>query len=276
MAAHAYDRVPTADTVGEEMSAKKEKTTVSVEERGGSSSSSGSSCTEIDTEAEAGFYSAREKRQFAGPSLPSTGLVGAVLALPILLLRITHLSWLIVTRPVRRGLGLRTGPAAVTSGPPAWPAIYQKMGEFRILVPSFLQPVDPNAPMKKMHPTAWLDGMRGMATFFVVWNHSSVAWFNWHIHNGYGINKDEHWLIQLPFLRLIISGPPQVALFFVISGYALSYKPLKLSRMGRFADAYKAIASSSFRRWPRLFFMPIIITFITAFMTYLDLFGTAG
>ncbi|CAK7228370.1 hypothetical protein SEUCBS140593_006893 [Sporothrix eucalyptigena] len=275
----AYNQVPTEDTIDEKKMEETEKTTIEEHPGSGSGSSSRSSNPDIDAEADAGFPTLREKRRFPGTSLPTTGLAGAVFALPLLALRIAYLCWLLVTRPVRHLFGSHGASSkTATSSSSTWPAIYQRMGEFRVLVPSFLQPVDPsvNASARKMHPTAWLDGMRGMGAFFVVWNHSTVMWFGWHIHNGWGINENEHWLVQLPIIRIFISGPPQVAIFFVISGYALSYKPLKLSRMGRFAEAYEAIASSAFRRWPRLFFMPIVITFITALMTYLDLFGTEG
>ncbi|CAK7563289.1 MAG: hypothetical protein SEPTF4163_001153 [Sporothrix epigloea] len=289
----AYDQVPTEDHFEEATSEKTRYTTVTVEPWNGSSS--GSSCADADAEADAGFSSGREKRRFAGASLPTSGLAGAIFALPILALRITYLCWLVATRPVYRLLGFygsnnssssSSGSSGGSSdfggfpitipGSSSWPGTYEKLGAFQVLVPSFLQPIDLNAPVKKMHPTAWLDGMRGIASFFVVCTHISVVWFNWHIHNGYGINEHEHWLIQLPFLRLAISGPPHVATFFIISGYALSYKPIKLSRMGRFAEANDAIASSAFRRWPRLFFMPMVISFIVALMTWLDLFATRG
>ncbi|CAK7274915.1 hypothetical protein SEPCBS119000_006417 [Sporothrix epigloea] len=283
----AYDHVPTEDTLEEGANEKSRYTTATVEPWNGSSSGSSSgSFTDADAEADAGFSPAREKHRFAGSSLPTSGLAGAIFALPILALRITYLCWLVATRPIYRFLGIHGSGSGSSSnsgsngmtvaGSSAWPGTYEKLGAFKVLVPSFLQPVDPNAPIKKMHPTAWLDGMRGVASFFVVCTHISVVWFNWHIHNGYGMNEHEHWLIQLPFLRLAISGPPHVATFFIISGYALSYKPIKLSRMGRFVEANDAIASSAFRRWPRLFFMPMVISFIVAVMTWLDLFATRG
>lgn len=65
-------------------------------------------------------------------------------------------------------------------------------------------------------------------------------------------------------------------IFFVISGYALSYKPIKVSRQGRYDELSSALASSVFRRHPRLFMPAIIVTFCTAILTWLGAFGTEG
>ncbi|KAG9245517.1 acyltransferase 3 [Calycina marina] len=91
---------------------------------------------------------------------------------------------------------------------------------------------------RELHPTAWLDGVRGTAALFVVFHHTAHAWFTERAFAGYGSGGDglnKH-LIQLPIIRLIISGYPQVALFFVVSGYAISYKPMQLLHGGRSAE----------------------------------------
>ena len=64
--------------------------------------------------------------------------------------------------------------------------------------------------------------------------------------------------------------------FFVISGYAISYRPLKLAHQRRFAEFNDALCSSVFRRHPRLFLPAVAITFCGAIMAYLGLFGTEG
>jgi len=64
--------------------------------------------------------------------------------------------------------------------------------------------------------------------------------------------------------------------FFVVSGYAISYRPLKLAHQGRFAEFNDALCSSVFRRHPRLFLPAVATTFCTALMAYLGLFGTQG
>ncbi|KAK1711988.1 acyltransferase family-domain-containing protein [Colletotrichum lupini] len=92
------------------------------------------------------------------------------------------------------------------------------------LIPSFLHPVDPDATPKPLHPSAWLDGLRGLAAFFV------------------------------------------------ISGYALSYKPMKLIRQKKSAEFAIASASSAFRRYIRLFLPTMITSLAVAGLAYFKLF----
>ena len=67
--------------------------------------------------------------------------------------------------------------------------------------------------------------------------------------------------MQLPFIRLIFSGRPMVHVFFVISGFVLSRKPLKLARAHKYDDLHKTLSSSVFRRAIRLFLPAVISTF---------------
>ncbi|KAI1415606.1 acyltransferase family-domain-containing protein [Hypoxylon sp. FL1857] len=140
-----------------------------------------------------------------------------------------------------------------------------------VLLPSFLHPSDPNASPRNLHKTAWLDGLRGIAAFFVVWHHISLIWFSWDIHNGWTSFSDP--FIRFPIIRLTISGLPNVMVFFVISGYALSYKPLSLLRQDRLLDVYHALASSAFRRHPRLFLPAVMLCLPCIFIAYLGLYG---
>ncbi|KAL0938994.1 hard surface induced protein [Colletotrichum truncatum] len=135
------------------------------------------------------------------------------------------------------------------------------------LVPSFLHPSDPNKPPKPLHPTSWLDGLRGVAAFLVVCHHWSLLTFTNRIHAGYGADA-QPLFIQLPIIRLVVSGFWAVCVFFVISGFALSYKPLKLLKQKRVVDFAIAAASSAFRRYIRIFGPPMVTTFIIALMTY--------
>lgn len=64
-------------------------------------------------------------------------------------------------------------------------------------------------------------------------------------------------MMQLPFIRLTYCGIYMVAIFFVISGFALTYSPLKKSHAGQSVDAIGSLPSSIFRRPFRLF-MPIV------------------
>lgn len=108
----------------------------------------------------------------------------------------------------------------------------------------------------------------------VVIHHTSLLWFSWDIHKGWGARSTvNNWLaifIRLPIVRLLISGLPHVAIFFVISGYAISHKPLSLARDGRYSEAGAALSSAVFRRHARLFLPAAIITFCTAVVAQLD------
>lgn len=124
------------------------------------------------------------------------------------------------------------------------------------------------------------DGLRGIACLCVVLHHSSLLWFSWDIHTGWRPNEVS-WLahvIKLPIIRLLIAGPPQVAIFFVVSGYAISYKALKLARQMKFAEVGYTLFSSVFRRHTRLYMPAAFVTLCSALMTQLDSqwFGADG
>lgn len=115
------------------------------------------------------------------------------------------------------------------------------------------------------------DGLRGIAAWFVVLHHSSLLWFSWDVHSAWrGGFAENGWLVKLPMIRLMIAGPPQVVIFFIVSGYAISHKPLKLARQGRFTELGATLSSSVFRRHPRLFMPAAFITLCNALMTQFD------
>jgi peptidoglycan/LPS O-acetylase OafA/YrhL len=132
---------------------------------------------------------------------------------------------------------------------------------------------------------AALNGLRGVACLIVfnyhlvfVWTHSAdVSWGTSVDTEGLEYkemikfqNNDQKSLPQLPFLRLLYAGHAMVIIFFVISGYVLSHKPMKLMRMGKFEEFQRVLSSSVFRRGIRLFGPTIVGTFITM------LFANAG
>ncbi|KAL8294684.1 hypothetical protein RB597_007715 [Gaeumannomyces tritici] len=150
------------------------------------------------------------------------------------------------------------------------------LAKLSILLPSFVVPG--NKPAGKLHPSAWLDGLRGWAAFLVVWHHASLLFFSWNVHDAYRSSEDpndpqHNYAIQMPWVRLLIAGAPQVKIFFVISGYALSYKPLKLAHAARYGEWASAMSSSVFRRWPRLFLPAVIILFMGTIVGYNRYFG---
>jgi peptidoglycan/LPS O-acetylase OafA/YrhL len=128
------------------------------------------------------------------------------------------------------------------------------------LLPSFLQPRS-KSDARGVSKTAWLDGMRGLAAFFVYIRHFASATHP-AIQVGYGTDPANRYLIQLPFLHLIVSGPAMVALFFIISGYALSWGPLRAIHSESSAACLKRLSSATFRRAVRLFLPGVASTFL--------------
>lgn len=63
-----------------------------------------------------------------------------------------------------------------------------------------------------------------------------------------------------------------VLLFYIISGYVLSLKPLKLIRSGSWDQVFHTLSSSVFRRGFRLFMPALISTFITMLLLQARLF----
>jgi peptidoglycan/LPS O-acetylase OafA/YrhL len=149
-----------------------------------------------------------------------------------------------------------------------------------LLVPSFLHRRSQSEPGKneKLAPTAFLDGMRGLAAFAVFICHLTYGTFD--IVHAWGAAPDPETkpptayreFIRLPVVRLLYSGPPMVAIFFVISGYALSYKPLKQMRSRQHDQLMTTMTSSIFRRGLRLFLPCFASTFIVISLAQLNLY----
>lgn len=140
------------------------------------------------------------------------------------------------------------------------PLLLLRLGVF--LIPSFLQGRHAREQIRPAHlsPTAYLDGMRGLAALVVFFCHYFYQAFI--IAEGWGAGETNYHLLKLPFIRLFYQGPPAVCLFFVISGYALSYRPLKLVRSRAPADLATAISSLVFRRGIRLYLPTAISTLL--------------
>ena len=117
----------------------------------------------------------------------------------------------------------------------------------------------------RLHPTSYLDGLRGLASFIVFICHYTEPNHGYFVP-AYGRNGDNipSSFLQLPYVRIIYSGRPMVHIFFVISGFVLSYKPLKSIHQGSQEKCFTVLASSTFRRPIRLFLPCIIDTFVIA------------
>ncbi|KAJ5167001.1 uncharacterized protein N7482_005782 [Penicillium canariense] len=144
------------------------------------------------------------------------------------------------------------------------------------LLPSFIH----GSEAHECRPfTSSLDGLRGYAALAVMNYHILYA-YQAIVFYGYGLSQealasscarpeDSHaktnWIIQLPIIRLPFTGTWAISVFYVMSGFPLSYKPLKESReypLG-FAKGAAAVVSSFLRRPIRLFGPPVLFTFIT-------------
>ncbi|KAJ5156798.1 hypothetical protein N7492_009601 [Penicillium capsulatum] len=122
-----------------------------------------------------------------------------------------------------------------------------------------------------MQRALWLDGLRGIAaagvTFVHAWNyddHSPVFGF---LFRSYWSDppEDNHYFIQLPPFRLLFDGSAMVALFMVISGFAISISILKarngdLTGSGNFL---RRVASASTRRLFRIYFPVMMVAIIS-------------
>jgi peptidoglycan/LPS O-acetylase OafA/YrhL len=123
----------------------------------------------------------------------------------------------------------------------------------------------------KVSPTAWLDGMRGYASFFVSLYHLRNG-FTDNVHKGWGLNGENHSLLELPFIRLLFSGPAMVVVFFLVSGYSLSWGSFKDLQSGNVEKCLDRIRSSIFRRFLRLYLPTIASSFIVLVCICLGLY----
>ncbi|KAM4065406.1 acyltransferase family protein [Hirsutella rhossiliensis] len=130
------------------------------------------------------------------------------------------------------------------------------------LTPSFLQGRYAREQLcpQKLSPTAYLDGMRGLAALFVFSCHYTYQGFV--IAKGWGCDEENYDILKLPFLRIWFQGPQAVCVFFVISGYALSYRPLKLVRGRSLPEFSTTVSSLVFRRALRLYLPTAVSTFM--------------
>jgi peptidoglycan/LPS O-acetylase OafA/YrhL len=138
------------------------------------------------------------------------------------------------------------------------------------LLPSFIQNTiqKPKVP-RKIHKTSFLDGLRGLAALFVFFFHTVMSDAGWLLH-AYG-TTDTNCFMQLPFFRIVFSGTSMVHIFFVISGYVLSAKQIKLIRSGNFEKLSDSLFSSIFRRYFRLFLPSIAGLVILELTVLLDI-----
>lgn len=127
------------------------------------------------------------------------------------------------------------------------------------LLPSFRPG---HTKLQRLHPTSYLDGLRGVASFIVFMGHYTEENFGWYTE-PYGAYEDgaRSSPLQLPFIRVVYSARPMVHIFFIISGYVLCYKPLKQIHSQQYSALANTLSSSVFRRAIRLF-LPSFVTLL--------------
>ncbi|KAL0474625.1 acyltransferase 3 [Neurospora intermedia] len=149
----------------------------------------------------------------------------------------------------------------------------------RALIPSFIADAifSDHRKATRLHPTSYLDGLRGIASVIVFFCHYTEDNYN-SLTRSYGVADNDRpetattgW-IQLPFLRIIFSGRPMVHIFFVISGFVLSYKPIKAIHARDYDKCYVTLSSSTFRRAFRLFGPCVASTFMIMCLQQMDLY----
>ncbi|KAI2606457.1 acyltransferase [Hypoxylon fragiforme] len=162
--------------------------------------------------------------------------------------RFSHIQWAATAKTYCNGFRLSS-----------WSSSLLRIGMF--LLPSFIQHrcARERFRTEKLHPTAYLDGMRGLAALFVFFCHYFYTAFK--VAEGWGHDNANYEIWRLPFIRLLYSGPSMVCVFFIISGYALSLKPLKQARSRSLDGLSNTMTSFVFRRFFRLYLPPMISTF---------------
>lgn len=127
----------------------------------------------------------------------------------------------------------------------------------------------------KQHATSYLDGLRGLAACAVfAYHYTDYNHKHFLPHYGYGTDGKGSSILQLPYIRLLYSGTPMVHIFFVISGFSLAFRPLRMLHSttcssnspdpSAIAKCHTSLASSAFRRPLRIFGPPMVATSITA------------
>ncbi|RVX69738.1 hypothetical protein B0A52_06383 [Exophiala mesophila] len=137
------------------------------------------------------------------------------------------------------------------------------------ILPSFLFPTPPK-PAKASSNIAALDGLRGVACWVVLNSHWACAvddpWEN-------DVAERSQGFMWKPFVSLVWDAESMVNIFFVISGYVLSQKSLKMIHSDQ--SIQKTIASSIFRRAFRLFLPAIAAIFIITILAQMRIFEGA-
>lgn len=129
--------------------------------------------------------------------------------------------------------------------------------------------------LPKVQSTSYMNGLRGIACVAVFINHIFYKYYAWIIHPYDGTPANSHFL-QVVGIRILHSGHSMVAIFFVLSGFVLSYSPLRKIHARQFEDLLTATCSSIIRRGTRLFGPVYVLSILTSITTWLYPFFEPG
>ena len=137
---------------------------------------------------------------------------------------------------------------------------------FTAILPSFLR-TDGWKQQEQLRPTAWLDALRGWASVSVYYYHTYYDYVQ-----GNVLDRGR------PILAGFLNGRAMVQVFFVISGYAVSGRTLQLlrKRQQQPSSVLRALASSTFRRWFRLFVSAGVASLVDAMFVHFRLIENDG
>jgi len=127
------------------------------------------------------------------------------------------------------------------------------------------------AEYEQVRPTAYLDGLRGLAALLVYFSHNVPWWYGFEggIEHGFGYHG-ERMLATFPFVRSLFSGgAAAVAILFVMSGYVLSIAPLRMLCEGRTNEARWHLLAALVKRPFRLFVPVAAISLVFALVMQL-------
>ena len=103
-----------------------------------------------------------------------------------------------------------------------------------------------------LRDTAWLDGLRGYCALLVYVTHHVLLHHD-QLESSFGYEGGYH-LLRVPLFRHFFTGShAAVAIFFVISGYVLSVRVVRLVNAGHRHAALELLSSAMFRRYIRLY-----------------------
>jgi hypothetical protein len=144
---------------------------------------------------------------------------------------------------------------------------------FTFFIPEIFQKRSTSA--KRPGPTAWLDGLRGVAALSVCTMHLTV-FTHPNLELCYGapvtLEKSNTSIAAWPIFRLPFSGGHfAVILFFTISGYVVPRRMIGLLHEGRHADFLETLNGAVVRRAGRLF-IPVFFSTL-ALLTFWHITG---